>query len=646
MGHSPSPAPVWNRRTLSVAVLVAAIVVLSGGFGALAAGHARTSGSGSPHAGSAASGGVQLSQARASLAHGEGPARAGPLALPLSPGGYSWTNITGLVSGSPSGRLSAMAWDASDGYVVLYGWDSLAGIQRDTWTYANGNWTNITGSVGTPPPVAVFPLMAFDPSSQTVIMYLGENNSTWSYHHNVWTNLTSTAGHPTAIIEATMTTDTADHEVVLMGGIPVYGGAGLNHQTWVFQNGTWRNDTTSAPFNFGRIIIPVAADDPTDHGVVAQGLAEWQNTSPLLYKPATFVFSGNHWTNLTPTLTTEPAMSELPGFAWLGSIGADVMEASFTVNGTGSFNYRSGVTWEFAHDVWTNVTAASGPQPDTGAITTAVGVPTDGTVLMFGGERVTSSPVVYPGTWLFSAPPSVTAGISKGAIDAGQSVSLTGTATNGASPLTYHWNFGDGGNSSALSGTHTYARTGLVTATLTVTDLVGHSVSASASVYVNPALSVTANATPASPANGSWVAFSSTVIGGTGPFTYAWTLGDGATSTSASLGHAYGRTGTYTVSVNVTDAAGVTQGTTFQVTVKAAPSTSSGSGSSSTSLTSGTGLGLLIGIIVLLAVVILLAAMLARRPKTPPGSLQPYAAQPPTPPAGGSPPPGAGGPPS
>jgi PKD repeat protein len=531
--------------------------------------------------------------------------------------------------------------------VLLFGWESLSGFVRDTWTYSNGLWTNVTSTVGPPPPGAVYSLMAYDPSTQKVVEFSGANNTTWTYHAGVWTNVTAVSGtHPASLIEESFVTDSTDREAVLFGGINVYG-SNFAQVTWVYKNGTWSNVTSTAPFNFGRIELPVGADDPTDSGVLAVGISLWHNSSPFLVRPATFLFSGGHWTNLTSTLPLEPPMGELFTMAWLPSLSADVMESPILINSTGQLGSSSGATWEFSHGLWKNVTDVTGPQPDTGLVTASAVDPIDGTMLMFGGQRLVS-PIVYPGTWLFSAPPTVTASISKASVDAGQPVTLTGAVSGGASPNSVRWNLGDGTNSTTLSGAHTYSKTGEVTATLTVTDLVGHTVFASASVFVNPALTLSANATPVSPVNGTWVALTSQVTGGTAPFTFSWTLGDGSSSSVSSLGHVYAHAGNYTVGLNVTDSAGATKAVTFQVAVQAAPTPShppSPSSSSSVSLTSGTGLYLLLGIILLLVIVVALAAMLAMRPRSPPGTLTAYPVTQ-QPPPGGTPPPGAGGPPS
>ncbi|MEU4676585.1 ThuA domain-containing protein [Micromonospora sp. NPDC023737] len=74
-----------------------------------------------------------------------------------------------------------------------------------------------------------------------------------------------------------------------------------------------------------------------------------------------------------------------------------------------------------------------------------------------------------------NAPPVVTATATPTTGTAPLAVAFDGTATDaeGDTPLTYAWDFGDGGTASTLDATHTYTSPGTFTATLTVTDSKG-----------------------------------------------------------------------------------------------------------------------------------------------------------------------------
>ncbi len=65
------------------------------------------------------------------------------------------------------------------------------------------------------------------------------------------------------------------------------------------------------------------------------------------------------------------------------------------------------------------------------------------------------------------------------------------------------------------------------------------------------------------------VTFTGAAAGGTAPYTYSWTFGDGATSTAASTSHAYTAAGTYTATFKVTDSKGATSSVTRTITVNA-----------------------------------------------------------------------------
>ncbi|MCI4347418.1 MAG: PKD domain-containing protein, partial [Thermoplasmata archaeon] len=534
----------------------------------------------------------QLSLARASLSSRLGPASLHPAATPA----YalaSWTNLTTTVASGPSGRLTVMTWDATDGYVLLFGGESASGILSDSWTYLNGTWTNITASTVGSPPGLFAGGMAFDPSSGNVILFGGENHTfknqkqTWSYHSKHWTNLTSSLGSsPSARAFPAMATDSTDAQIVLYGGQST---SGFVRDTWVYKNVAWTNETSAAPVG---ALVPyaLASDDPPDHGVLMFG--------PLVYNGSqvhlgTYLFTGGIWRNLTSTLVIQPSPIALGQTAYLPAAAGVFAVGEVLFNRTGG-TVLSQITWEFAGGAWKNLTGATGQQPRVGLAGGVAADPWDSTLIAFGGENLGGGgPLVNSYTWVLSAAPAVTASVSPhNVIDAGMAVTFTGTVANGIAPNIPAWTFGDGGTAATLSGSHTYSGTGLFTATLTVTSFSGSVGAALVSVYVNPALAVS-GVTPTNATQGTSAAFGATVAGGTGPFAYAWGFGDGSSaSTASNPSHTYGSAGTYTVTVKVTDSLGSFVNVTSKVTVASKPSTA-------VELGSGTGLGLIAVIVVL-----------------------------------------------
>ena len=154
-------------------------------------------------------------------------------------------------------------------------------------------------------------------------------------------------------------------------------------------------------------------------------------------------------------------------------------------------------------------------------------------------------------------PPAATASAGTRAGDAPVAVTFTGGASSGTAPYTYAWAFGDGGTSASQNPSHTYTAAGTYDAVLTITDAAGRSASATAvTMTISPAFSATATALPSSGSSPLAVALAGMPSGGAAPYSYAWTLGDGATSNVANPSHTYAA-GTYTALVAITDANGV-----------------------------------------------------------------------------------------
>jgi len=87
------------------------------------------------------------------------------------------------------------------------------------------------------------------------------------------------------------------------------------------------------------------------------------------------------------------------------------------------------------------------------------------------------------------------------------------------------------------------------------------------SLNVTGALGVIASGAPTTGTVPLTVSFTSTPVGGRGPYTYSWNFGDGtAASTLKNPSHQYTSTGTYTAKVTITDSTGTTA--TYSLTVQ------------------------------------------------------------------------------
>jgi PKD repeat protein len=132
------------------------------------------------------------------------------------------------------------------------------------------------------------------------------------------------------------------------------------------------------------------------------------------------------------------------------------------------------------------------------------------------------------------------------------------------------WNFGDGTTSTATNPSKTYAAGGTYTVTLTVTDNVGATGSKSSAVtVVVPNVPPVANFT--SSVSDLTVTFTDTSTDSDGTIaSRSWNFGDGTSSTVANPIKTYGVSGTYTVTLTVTDNSGATNAKSSTVTVNAA----------------------------------------------------------------------------
>lgn len=154
--------------------------------------------------------------------------------------------------------------------------------------------------------------------------------------------------------------------------------------------------------------------------------------------------------------------------------------------------------------------------------------------------------------------------------------------TGGTGPFAYSWRFGDGGTSSLANPTHAFDTSGYYAVQLWVNDSAGHSANASLQVHVYTPLALSLlQATPNPAALGQPVNFSVVASGGTPPYTYSWSFGDGGVGGNlTNITHVYTTNGPFEAQVLVVDALGGTAYATLNISIKlqalAGSTTSSG----------------------------------------------------------------------
>jgi hypothetical protein len=177
-----------------------------------------------------------------------------------------------------------------------------------------------------------------------------------------------------------------------------------------------------------------------------------------------------------------------------------------------------------------------------------------------------------PRTTLLLAAPATAPAVSTPA-----TFTVTPTAATGAYITDATINFGDGGTldlgpiSAATSVAHLYAKAGTFTVSASATDSTNATAAAVATIVVAP-LSSTVSASPTNVTLASGLSILFTVANsptGASIDHYEWDFGDGSTtsSTGSTQNHAYGITGTFTVTVRVVPMAGASFTITTQCKV-------------------------------------------------------------------------------
>lgn len=455
-----------------------------------------------------------------------------------------WTPVPALTFPSrPSGEM--LTFDPADGYVLLFG-AGYAG-KNETWTFQGGIWTQIFP--GVVPPGRGSGSLAYDAADGYVVLFGGysttyhELNDTWSFRAGVWTNLTNLSRPaPPARDSAAMGYDSGDGYLLLFGGFrSIAFDLSAWNDTWSFHGGSW-TERTPAGSNPGIRSGAVLADDPSDGYVVlfggTWGCDGW--CSGWVYYNDTWTYHAGTWTNRS-TLTAPPfradeMLAEDPGSGDLVLFGGDAYGSAW------------GDTWSYHGGSWSELQVTIAPPADS----------TDA----FASDLADGYIVVLPNwwspdqdTWIFQegpyrAAPVVTPGYGPAPLTS----VFNATVTGGTGPYSANWTFGDGGRASGLPVVHTFPVPGVYVARANVSDVRGNWTAAATYVASEPNLTANVSEWPVSDPSSRQFVFSGSAGGGTAPYSFRWTFGDGSNaSEGAVVVHSFSGPGVYRAVLTVSD---------------------------------------------------------------------------------------------
>jgi hypothetical protein len=311
----------------------------------------------------------------------------------------SWTQLS--PSTNPSARWgAAMAYDSTDGYVVLFGGWSTAGEQSDTWKFLTGAWSTL--SPANHPTATIDAILTNDPGQSAVDLIGGirgpnqiDGEVAWEYSGGTWTQYTSAYYLPSAQIPVprfggAMAYDPSLGYALLVGGCApsLIGGCGPLQgagDAWLFQNGTWRQTTSSPGPRWGAAL---SFDGASGDFILFGGCASTSNSCNAQWSD-TWTFDGQSWASLS--LSTHPTARGEAGMAYDADDHTTILFGGVGCGGVCQD------TWKFASGAWSQITLSNPPAARWGSAFAYDA--SDHYLLMVGGHGTSST--VLQDAWRF-----------------------------------------------------------------------------------------------------------------------------------------------------------------------------------------------------------------------------------------------------
>ena len=374
-------------------------------------------------------------------------------------------------------------------------------------------------------------------------------------------------GAPAIAVAANRDVHVVWRDARLVGrGTDIYAARSTNRGgSWIYPSTAWVNDDSGS----------VAQQEPTlaidRAGAIYVAWTDYRSgtTAPDIYAARSTNGGVSFGANVKVNDDVGPVWQLQPSLA---ANGGKIVVAWADMRTGGSTNvdiYAStsldGLTWSANVKLNDDSSAASQFQP-------TVGIDSTGDVFAAWFDTRGSGQDVYGTVLDVVAPVSRPGAGSTG--DQGAAIVFNASAsTDNLGIASYAWDFGDGSGATGSTGSHTYANAGMYTAALTVWDYSGNSAMST--------MTVTVRGTKAPvPLGGgdrsvdetqSLFFDASASTDNVGVVSYAWDFGDGSSASTATANHVYAHPGVYQATLTVTDAAGNSATSSFQVTVRSSP---------------------------------------------------------------------------
>jgi hypothetical protein len=300
-----------------------------------------------------------------------------PVGISPSAMAASTPTPSAAVANRPPARFGgAIAYDAANHTVVLFGGHGLSGYLNDTWTWDGARWTEQHPRLS--PTARYGARMAYDATNKVVVLLggignlsssqIGDLDDTWT-----WNGMTWTEQHPAATPPprhgSSLAYDGTLRQILLFGGdsgarVPVF-----MNDTWVWNGTRWAQlNPASSP--------PPRADASMAYDEVASQLVLFGGAGAIAVGD-TWIWDGRSWTQQAPSLS--------PSARYAASAGYSASDRTLVLFGgySGFSGARLNETWAWNGTTWNQLHPSNQPRARVDASLSAAPI---GGLLLFGGS--------------------------------------------------------------------------------------------------------------------------------------------------------------------------------------------------------------------------------------------------------------------